>query len=143
MYVKYVQNTKFVSPNTLPGINFIKSSLVQIYSLDHDISYNHAFLYIRQLAINLRNAITLKKKVIFKRVIVLFITSCFRIFNFFLFFFQENFQAIYNWQYINSLRFWTELITISKDKSILRSLLYPLVQVSINLNNNNINNMTV
>lgn len=64
MYVKYVQNTKFVSPNTLPGINFMKTSLVQIYSLDHDASYNHAFLYIRQLAINLRNAITLKKKVI-------------------------------------------------------------------------------
>lgn len=65
MYVKYVQNTKFVSPNTLPGINFMKHSLAEIYLLDHSVSYNHAFLYIRQLAINLRNAITLKKKVIF------------------------------------------------------------------------------
>jgi len=73
MYVKYVQNTKFVSPNTLPGINFMKCSLVEIYLLDHDISYNHAFLYIRQLAINLRNAITLKKKVTFKRAIVSFV----------------------------------------------------------------------
>ncbi|XP_024883333.1 nucleolar complex protein 2 homolog [Temnothorax curvispinosus] len=105
MYVKYVQNTKFVSPNTLPGINFMKHSLIEIYLLDHDVSYNHAFLYIRQLAINLRNAITLKKK--------------------------ENFQAVYNWQYINSLRFWTELITKSKDKSMLRSLLYPLVQIIV------------
>ncbi|KYM93137.1 Nucleolar complex protein 2 like protein [Atta colombica] len=105
MYVKYVQNTKFVSPNTLPGINFMKHSLVEIYLLDHDVSYNHAFLYIRQLAINLRNAITLKK--------------------------QENFQAVYNWQYINSLRFWTELIIKSKEKSMLRSLLYPLVQIII------------
>ncbi|KAG5344546.1 NOC2L protein, partial [Acromyrmex charruanus] len=105
MYVKYVQNTKFVSPNTLPGINFMKHSLVEIYLLDHDVSYNHAFLYIRQLAINLRNAITLKK--------------------------QENFQAVYNWQYINSLRFWTELIIKSKEKSMLRSLLYPLVQIIV------------
>ncbi|XP_018397154.1 PREDICTED: nucleolar complex protein 2 homolog [Cyphomyrmex costatus] len=105
MYVKYVQNSKFVSPNTLPGINFMKHSLVEIYLLDHDVSYNHAFLYIRQLAINLRNAITLKK--------------------------QENFQAVYNWQYINSLRFWTELIIKSKEKSMLRSLLYPLVQVIV------------
>ncbi|XP_011703942.1 PREDICTED: nucleolar complex protein 2 homolog [Wasmannia auropunctata] len=105
MYVKYVQNTKFVSPNTLPGINFMKHSLVEIYLLNHDISYNHAFLYIRQLAINLRNAITLKKR--------------------------ENFQAVYNWQYINSLRFWTDLITKSKEKSMLRSLLYPLVQIIV------------
>ncbi|XP_011865771.1 PREDICTED: nucleolar complex protein 2 homolog [Vollenhovia emeryi] len=105
MYVKYVQNTKFVSPNTLPGINFMKHSLVEIYLLDHDVSYNHAFLYIRQLAINLRNAVTLKKK--------------------------ENFQAVYNWQYVNSLRFWTELIIKSKGKSMLRSLLYPLVQIII------------
>ncbi|XP_011176120.1 nucleolar complex protein 2 homolog isoform X1 [Solenopsis invicta] len=105
MYVKYVQNTKFVSPNTLPGINFMKHSLVEIYLLDHNISYNHAFLYIRQLAINLRNAITLKKK--------------------------ENFQAVYNWQYINSLCFWTDLITKSKEKSMLRSLLYPLVQIIV------------
>lgn len=45
-------------------------------------------------------------------------------------FFKENFQAVYNWQFINSLRFWSELITLSKQQSMLRSLLYPLVQVS-------------
>ncbi|KAL6449010.1 hypothetical protein ACFW04_000612 [Cataglyphis niger] len=105
MYIKYVQNTKFVSPNTLPEINFMRHSLVEIYLLDHNLSYSHAFLYIRQLAIHLRNAITLKKK--------------------------ENFQAVYNWQYINSLHFWTELITKLKDNSVLRSLLYPLVQIII------------
>ncbi|EFN69102.1 Nucleolar complex protein 2-like protein [Camponotus floridanus] len=105
MYIKYVQNTKFVSPNTLPGINFMRHSLVEIYLFDHNLSYSHAFLYIRQLAIHLRNAITLKKK--------------------------ENFQAVYNWQYINSLHFWTELITKLKNNSILRSLLYPLVQIII------------
>lgn len=64
MYVKYVENAKFVSPNTLPGINFMKHSLSEIYLLNHNLSYNHAFLYIRQLAIHLRNATTLKKKVI-------------------------------------------------------------------------------
>ncbi|XP_070160038.1 nucleolar complex protein 2 [Polyergus mexicanus] len=105
MYIKYVQNTKFVSPNTLAEINFMRHSLLEIYLLDHNLSYSHAFLYIRQLAIHLRNAITLKKK--------------------------ENFQAVYNWQYINSLHFWTELITKLKENSILRSLLYPLVQIII------------
>ncbi|XP_031833246.1 nucleolar complex protein 2 [Nomia melanderi] len=105
MYVKYVENSKFVSFTTLPGINFMRHSLTEIYLLDNNMAYTHAFLYIRQLAIHLRNAMTLKKK--------------------------ENFQAVYNWQYINSLRFWTELIQSSKTDSALRSLLYPLVQIII------------
>ncbi|XP_076628570.1 nucleolar complex protein 2 [Colletes latitarsis] len=105
MYVKYVENSKFVSFTTLPGINFMRHSLAEIYLLDNNLAYNHAFLYIRQLAIHLRNAMTLKKK--------------------------ENFQAVYNWQYINSLRFWTELITLSNSDSMLRALLYPLVQIII------------
>ncbi|XP_029036015.2 nucleolar complex protein 2 homolog isoform X1 [Osmia bicornis bicornis] len=105
MYVKYVENSKFVSLTTLPGINFMRHSLVEIYSLDDNLAYNHAFLYIRQLAIHLRNAMTLKKK--------------------------EHFQAVYNWQYINSLRFWCELINVSKSNSMLHSLLYPLVQIII------------
>jgi nucleolar complex protein 2 len=69
MYVKYVQNAKFVSADTLPGINFMKQSLVEIYLLNHNLSYNHAFLYIRQLAIQLRNAVTLKKQVIIARLL--------------------------------------------------------------------------
>ncbi|XP_003694693.2 nucleolar complex protein 2 homolog [Apis florea] len=105
MYVKYVENSKFVSLTTLPGINFMRHSLVEIYLLDNNLAYHHAFLYIRQLAIHLRNAMTLKKK--------------------------EHFQAVYNWQYINSLRFWSELIYLSKNDSMLRSLLYPLIQIII------------
>ncbi|KAK1135281.1 hypothetical protein K0M31_008051 [Melipona bicolor] len=105
MYVKYVENSKFVSLTTLPGINFMRHSLIEIYLLDNDLAYNHAFLYIRQLAIHLRNAMTLKRK--------------------------EHFQAVYNWQYINSLRFWSELINLSRNDSMLHSLLYPLVQIII------------
>ena len=129
--MKYVQNTKFVSPNTLPGINFMRQSLVEIYLFDHNLSYSHAFLYVRQLAIHLRNAITLKKKVIIRNDNLCTFRKIYYRHNRFNFFPQENFQAVYNWQYINSLHFWTELITKVKDNSILRSLLYPLVQVFI------------
>lgn len=104
MYIKYVENSKFVSPTTLPGINFMRRSLTEIYLIDEDCSYFHAFLYVRQLAIHLRNALTLKKK--------------------------ENFQMVYNWQYINSLWFWSDLVPKAKKQSLLRQLIYPIVQVS-------------
>lgn len=63
MYLTYVKNTKFVSPNTLPEVNFMRQSLAEMFALDNTITYQMAFVYIRQLAIHLRNAITLKKKV--------------------------------------------------------------------------------
>lgn len=63
MYLAFVRNSKFVSPSTLPGINFLRQSLAEIFALDPNLTYHHAFLYIRQLSIHLRNAVTLKKKV--------------------------------------------------------------------------------
>lgn len=71
MYVKYIENSKFVSFTTLPGINFMRQSLAEIYLLDSNLAYNHAFLYIRQLAIHLRNAVTLKRKVMYKINVIL------------------------------------------------------------------------
>ncbi|XP_011498321.1 PREDICTED: nucleolar complex protein 2 homolog [Ceratosolen solmsi marchali] len=105
MYIKYVENAKFVSPSTLPGINFMRQSLVELYLIDCNFSYYNAFLYVRQLAIHLRKALTLKKK--------------------------ENFQAVYNWQFINSLRFWSELIALADKKTLLHNLEYPLIQITI------------
>lgn len=104
MYLSYVRNSKFVSPNTLPSINFMRRSLVEMFALDLNVTYQHAFLYIRQLAIHLRNAVILKKK--------------------------DSFQACYNWQYINSLRLWSDLLGTTSDKPQLEPLVYPLVTIA-------------
>ena len=56
MYMAYIRNVKFTSPNSWPLINFMRRSLAEIYNLDPVLAYRYAFVYIRQLTIHLRNA---------------------------------------------------------------------------------------
>ena len=81
----------------------MQRSFVELYVIDTETAYKHAFVYIRQQAIHLRNAINLKKK--------------------------ESYQAVYNWQFIHSLSLWSKLVTTDKDAPGLKTLIYPLTQI--------------
>jgi len=107
MYLAYVKNSKFTSPSTISSISFMKRSLVEMMGLDHSLAYYQAFVYIRQLAIHLRNAITCSDK-------------------------KESLLAVYNWQFIHSLELWAALVGHAGGSSeALQPLIYPLVQVVI------------
>ncbi|MPC17800.1 Nucleolar complex protein 2 [Portunus trituberculatus] len=105
LYLTYVQNSRFTSPSTWGLIDFMRLSLVELYALDQVLAYKHAFVYIRQMAFHLRNAIMVKKK--------------------------ERIQLVYNWQYIHCIHLWAELLSKTHPSPALQPVIYPLTQIAI------------
>jgi nucleolar complex protein 2 len=83
-YLAYAKRAKYGTSATvtsvLPTLTFMGNCIVELYSLDFHSSYQHAFVYIRQLALHLRSA--LQKKT------------------------AEAFQVVYCWQYMHCLKLW-------------------------------------
>jgi nucleolar complex protein 2 len=109
-YLAYAKRAKFGTAasvtNALPTLTFMGNCLVELYSLDYHSSYQHAFVYIRQLALHLRTAMQKKTK--------------------------EAFQTVYCWQYIHCLKLWVAVLAAAcpnEDSTMLRSLIYPLTEV--------------
>lgn len=103
LYLSYAKSAKFVTETSLPTLTFMGNCLVELYSIDIDSSYQHAFIYIRQLALHLRSALQKKTK--------------------------ESFQVVYCWQYLYCLKLWTSVLSANPAENELRSLVYPLTEI--------------
>lgn len=113
-YQGLIQGSRSTNPNTIQGINLMKNSAAELWGIDQSIGYTTAFTFIRQLAIHLRNSITHNQ--------------------------NESYKAVYNWQYVHSLDFWSCVLAEhcsllkeaeAKKESQLKLLIYPLVQVTM------------
>ncbi|KAJ8502657.1 hypothetical protein ONZ45_g11555 [Pleurotus djamor] len=112
-YLSLVRSSKQTSSFTLPSITLMKNSASEIFCMDHGSAYQHAFGYIRQLAIHLRNSMKIKSK--------------------------EAYKQVHNWQFVHCVDFWSIVLARAcsprggseASASELSPLIYPLVQVSL------------
>ncbi|WJX67434.1 Nucleolar Complex 2 protein [Trifolium repens] len=75
----------------------------ELLGVDLPTAYQHAFTFIRQLAMILRDALDTKTK--------------------------EAFRKVYEWKFINSLELWTDAVRAYSSQSDFKHLAYPLTQI--------------
>lgn len=105
VYFTLVQNSMQYSAHKFTIVEFLKNCVVELYGLDMNHSYHHAFIYIRELAITLRRALEPK---------------------------QFNYMLVYNWRFMNCVDTWCKVVCaqrVSGAGSDMDELVYPLVQI--------------
>ncbi|XP_010274938.1 PREDICTED: nucleolar complex protein 2 homolog [Nelumbo nucifera] len=103
IYKAYVLNCRFVNATTLQHIQFLGNCVIELYGVDLQTAYQHAFVFIRQLAMILREAYTIKKK--------------------------ESVLKVYEWKFMNCLELWTGAVCAYSSEADFRPLAYPLTQI--------------
>ncbi|KAI9139487.1 Noc2p family-domain-containing protein [Paraphysoderma sedebokerense] len=114
-YLSYVRASKVHTIRTVENLNLMRRLTVKLWGIDTLVSYEWAFVYIRQLGILLRGSVVNKTK--------------------------DSVKQIYNWPFIHSLKFWSECLATycnksviidnqsTKGKELLLTLVYPLLQI--------------
>jgi nucleolar complex protein 2 len=63
VYFTLIKNCSDNLPKNFESLDFLKNCLVEIYGIEFVQSYQHAFIYIRQLAVTLRRGLESEKDV--------------------------------------------------------------------------------
>ncbi|KAL5223919.1 hypothetical protein ABZP36_010558 [Zizania latifolia] len=126
IYKAYLVNCKLsksISGSKLQHIQFLGNCVRELYSVDPQSAYQHAFVFIRQLAVILRGALTERgpktskdkkqkesSKPTKKQM-------------------EKSYQKVYDWQYIFCLELWTSVVCGCSSEEDFRPLAYPLTQI--------------
>ncbi|KAI3823201.1 hypothetical protein L1987_04634 [Smallanthus sonchifolius] len=103
IYKAYVLNCHFVNATKLQHLQFLGNCVNELFRVDLPSAYQHAFVFIRQLAMILREAFATKRKEIFRKV--------------------------YEWKFMNCLQLWTGAICAYGSEADFKPLAYPLTQI--------------
>ena len=107
LYITYARTSRGTTRASLPRIILMSSCIVNLAEMDVSATYQYGFIYIRQLAIHLRNATHE--------------TS------------DGALRQVYCWQFLNCLRLWAQLLCALArlPDALLRQLVFPLIQTII------------
>lgn len=108
--------------HTLPSLNLMKNSASELYQLAPELSYQHAFSFIRMLAVHVRTVV--RSSTAGKG--------------------GEDgaaFRAVYNWAFVHAIDFWSQVLSGACSveaqrargglESPLKPLIYPLTQIAL------------
>ena len=111
MYKQFQRSIRQTSVHTLPVIDFLKRTLAEIFTseliLESGLAYKHAFLYIRNLAMTLRKAITTQKHL-----------------------------EVYNWNFVHSVQLWTGVVNKTSELEKLQFPITQITIGAIRLDRN-------
>ncbi|KAJ0084380.1 hypothetical protein Patl1_29886 [Pistacia atlantica] len=103
IYKAYILNCHFINAVKLQHLQFLSNCVVELLGVDLPTAYQHAFVFIRQLAMILRDAFNVKTK--------------------------EAFRKVYEWKFMNCLELWTGAICAYSSEADFKPLAYPLTQI--------------
>ncbi|CAM8913517.1 unnamed protein product [Rhodiola kirilowii] len=111
IYKVYVLNCHFVNAAKLKHLQFLANCVIELLGVDLPAAYQHAFVFIRQLVMILREAHdvrhkdskTKKKELLHRKV--------------------------YEWKFMNCLELWTGAICAYSSEADFKPLSYPLTQI--------------
>ncbi|MCD7453611.1 hypothetical protein HAX54_021554 [Datura stramonium] len=123
MYKAYLLNCQFMNASKLQHIQFLGNCFVELLRVDLPNAYQHAFVFIRQLAMILREAHSSTKT---KKSSQKANQSSKEAHNTKS---KESFLKVYQWKYIHCLELWTAAICAYSSEPEFRPLAYPLTQI--------------
>ncbi|GMH33310.1 hypothetical protein BSKO_01144 [Bryopsis sp. KO-2023] len=103
VYRTFSSKSHLVNPQSIIHLNFMATCVIEIFGLNPEAAYRHAFAFIRNLAVELREAISEKK--------------------------DNSISKVFSWRYINCLELWARLVSAHLDKGDMRHLVYPVAQL--------------